>query len=38
MSTTKEHYILDIYDIELCRKVVAKVEKVTPIPKPRKKN
>lgn len=33
----KEHYILDIDDIELCRKVVAEIEKVTPIPKPRKK-
>lgn len=37
MSTTKEHYIFDIYDIELCRKVVAEVEKVTLIPKPLKK-
>lgn len=34
----KEHYILDIDDIELRKKVISEVEKVTPIPKPRKKN
>lgn len=33
----KEHYILDIENTELCREVVALVEQVTPIPKPRKK-
>lgn len=33
----KEHYILDIDNIEFCKAVVTKVEKVTPIPKPRKK-
>ncbi len=33
----KEHYILDIDNIEFCKAVVTQVEKVTPIPKPRKK-
>lgn len=33
----KEHYILDIDDSELAVKVVEKSEKVTPLPKPRKK-
>jgi TfoX/Sxy family transcriptional regulator of competence genes len=33
----KEHYILDIDNAELAREVVATLEPVTPIPKPRKK-
>lgn len=33
----KEHYILDIDDVAFCRKILTKVEEVTPIPKPRKK-
>ena len=33
----KEHYILDIDNIEFCKAVVTELEKVTPIPKPRKK-
>ena len=34
---TKEHYILDIDNRDLAIKVVEKLERVTPIPKPRKK-
>lgn len=33
----KEHYVLDIDNSELSRKVVTVLEKVTPLPKPRKK-
>lgn len=33
----KEHYILDIDNQEFCRDVVTELEKVTPVPKPRKK-
>ncbi len=33
----KEHYILDIDNSDFCKKVVTKIEAVTPIPKPRKK-
>lgn len=33
----KEHYVLDIDNQELCKKVVTEIEKVTPIPKPKKK-
>lgn len=33
----KEHYILDIEDAELSRKVVGILESVTPVPKPKKK-
>lgn len=33
----KEHYILDIENTAFCREVVMVLEKVTPIPKPRKK-
>lgn len=33
----KEHYILDIDNSEFCKKVVTEIEKVTPLPKPRKK-
>ena len=32
----KEHYILDIDDQDLSRKVVSILEPITPIPKPRK--
>jgi len=34
---SKEHYILDIDNQEFCRDVVIELEKVTPVPKPRKK-
>ncbi len=33
----KEHYILDIDNAEFSKEVVIKIEKVTPIPKSRKK-
>lgn len=33
----KEHYILDIEDRELSREVIAVLEPITPLPKPRKK-
>ncbi|MDE7191393.1 MAG: TfoX/Sxy family protein [Clostridia bacterium] len=33
----KEHFILDVDDADLAVKVVEKLEKVTPLPKPRKK-
>lgn len=33
----KEHYILDIENADFCRQVVTELEKVTPVPKPRKK-
>lgn len=33
----KEHYILDIDDNDLARQVVAVLEAVTPLPKPKKK-
>lgn len=33
----KEHYILDIENPDLTRAVVAVLERVTPLPKPRKK-
>ncbi|MDR1163314.1 MAG: TfoX/Sxy family protein [Candidatus Accumulibacter sp.] len=33
----KEHYVLDIDDADLTRTVVAALEAVTPLPKPRKK-
>ena len=33
----KEHYILDIDDNDLARQVVAVLETVTPLPKPKKK-
>ncbi len=36
-KSAKEHYILDIDNKELSRKVLIELEKVTPIPKPRKK-
>ena len=34
---SKEHYVLDIDNSEFCKSVVTEVEKVTPLPKPRKK-
>ena len=33
----REHYILDIDDTDLARQVVAVLETVTPLPKPKKK-
>ncbi len=33
----KEHYILDIDNSEFCKEIVEKIEKVTEIPKSRKK-
>ena len=33
----KEHYILDIDNMEFCKSVIIEIEKVTPIPKPKKK-
>lgn len=33
----KEHYILDIDNSEFCKDIVSEVEKVTELPKPKKK-
>lgn len=33
----KEHYILDIDNAEFCKSVITEIEKVTPIPKSKKK-
>lgn len=33
----KEHYVLDIDNMEFCKAVLIEIEKVTPIPKPKKK-
>ena len=33
----KEHYILDIENAELAKQVIALLEPITPLPKPRKK-
>lgn len=33
----KEHYILDVEDHDFCKEIVEILEKVTPIPKPKKK-
>lgn len=33
----KEHYILDIDNDDFCKSIVMQIEKVTPVPKPRKK-
>ena len=33
----KEHYVLDIDDSELSKNIVVELEKVTPLPKPKKK-
>ena len=37
LDGAKEHYILDIDSLEHSEKIVAMLESVTPIPKPRKK-
>ena len=33
----KEHYVLDIDNSEFCKSVIIELEKVTPIPKSKKK-
>ena len=33
----KEHYILDIDTSDFCKTIVSEIEKVTPVPKPKKK-
>lgn len=33
----KEHYILDVEDTGLAKEAITRLEKVTPLPKPRKK-
>lgn len=33
----KEHYILNIDNAEFCKEILSEVEKVTPLPKPKKK-
>ena len=33
----KEHYVLDIDNSDFCKFIVTQIEKVTPMPKPRKK-
>lgn len=33
----KEHYVLDIEDMDFAKVVLARLEEVTPLPKPRKK-
>ena len=33
----KEHYVLDIDNADFCKSVVSELEKVTPVPKQRKK-
>lgn len=33
----KEHYILDIDNADFCKAILSEVEKVTPLPKPKKK-
>ena len=33
----KEHYVLDIDNADFCKEILREVEKVTPLPKPRKK-
>lgn len=33
----KEHYVLDVEDTELAGRVIAELEKATPVPRPRKK-
>ncbi len=34
---SKEHYILDVEDTEMSKKVISILEEITPIPKPKKK-
>ncbi len=36
-SGAKEHYVLDIDNSEFCKSVIIELEKVTPIPKSKKK-
>ena len=36
-SGAKEHYVLDVEDTDLAKQVITELEKVTPLPKPRKK-
>lgn len=36
-ESAKEHYILDVEDRALARRVITELEQVTPLPKPRKK-
>lgn len=33
----KEHYVLDIDNADFCKKIITKIEEVTPIPKSKKK-
>ncbi len=33
----KEHYVLDIDNSDFCKSIIIKIEKATPVPKPRKK-
>lgn len=33
----KEHYVLDIDNSEVCKAIVTEIEKVTSVPKPKKK-
>lgn len=33
----KEHYVLDVDDRALCEQVIARLEPVTPLPRPKKK-
>lgn len=33
----KEHYVLDIDNSDFCKSIVSKIEKVTPVPKPKKR-
>jgi len=33
----KEHYVLDIDNADFCKKVIVKIEEVTPIPKSKRK-
>ena len=33
----KEHYVLNIDNAEFCKEILSEVEKVTPLPKPKKK-
>ncbi len=33
----KEHYVLDIDNADFCKKVITRIEEVTPIPKSKKK-
>ena len=37
-SGAKEHYVLDIDNSEFCKSIIIELEKVTPVPKSKKKN